>query len=407
MQHFLDITGPDGSRESLERRGGFALPAVLVLLMVLSTISAFYVASGSNEQRNGRAMRESARSFYAADAGVNAVLAEWKPLLYDSLLSVPGDSADLGWRTLVNGATYKAVFIRVDGGDIGPPIHTLRVVGRGAGLFGGSTTIFREIMFGNDFSVDATITGGVNADELEVDSIGLGTVTVSGRDTIPAQWASEGICGPLADKPGAVWWDTMTVDIDGSSGSVFDGAPPLVEDPTLNMTDLMTFGSFTYDDLVAMADITFPEIEIDLGIGPTLLAGKCDTGNRYNWGDPLDPTSPCFDYFPIIHFTDEVEITTTGGVGQGIMLVDNELEIENMTFPFDFYGLIIQRGPGAEGMEFEEPGINIYGAMIAGGEVEIEDGAAFRYSQCAVRRALEAHNMIDGLMERGWRRAMD
>ena len=180
----------------------------------------------------------------------------------------------------------------------------------------------------------------------------------------------------------------------------------------MTAASLMVFGDYTYDDLVAMADITIGELDIDGGIGPTVVAGEC-VPMPYpdlNWGDPYNPLSPCFDYFPIIHLTAEVEISTIGGGGQGILLVDDELEIEDMVFPevFEFFGIIIQKGPGFEGMEFEEPGINLYGAIIAGGEVEIEDGASMRYSQCATDRALKANGLIGASVnERVWRQAMN
>ena len=408
MKNFRDIARRGGSRASPGDSGGFVLPVVLLLLMVLSTVTVFFLISGSDQQRAGRALRESARSFYAADAGVNAVLAEWDAAGYDTLLATTGDSLDLGWRTLENGATYKAVFVRVDGDDTGFAIHSLRVTGQAASSFGGSATIFREVRNGGNITVDAAVKGGAGGADLDVDMDGFGGAGLSGLDTIPAGWTN---CPALADKPGVTWADTTMVDVGG--GGELVGSPAMVEDATITAASLLVFGGFTYDELVAMADITITDDDMRDGIGPLVEGQNCRTTGsdaEFNWGAPLDPASPCHDYFPIIHLTEDMRIRDMGGSGQGILLVDNELEIEDMDDGevWKFFGIIIQKGPGSEGMEFEEPGVEIYGAIIAGGDVEIEDGARVRYSQCAVERALEANGLVGGAMtERVWRQAMN
>ena len=114
---------------------------------------------------------------------------------------------------------------------------------------------------------------------------------------------------------------------------------------------------------------------------------------------------------PWISLSDPVAIEVIGRTGFDFMLIDGELEIEDMDFDFNFFGIIIQKGPGAEGMEFEESGVNIYGAVITGGEIDLEDGARIRYSQCAVDRALKAHGLgtpgSASLSERLWRQVMN
>ncbi len=66
MLKITALTGRRGPQTSPEDRGGFALPTVLVLMVVLSTLTALLLASSSDAQRAGRAIRESALSFYAA-----------------------------------------------------------------------------------------------------------------------------------------------------------------------------------------------------------------------------------------------------------------------------------------------------------------------------------------------------
>ena len=117
MLKFADITCRGGSHTFPENRRGFALPVVLMLLVVLSTVTAFLLASSSDAQRSGRAIRESARSFYAADAGVNQVLSDWQSQSYAALAPNPGDSADLGWDTLENGTRFRAVLTQYGSSD--------------------------------------------------------------------------------------------------------------------------------------------------------------------------------------------------------------------------------------------------------------------------------------------------
>ena len=124
-----------------ENEAGFVLPAVLILMMVLSTVSVFFLANGSNQQRAGRAMRESARSFYATEAGLNLIMSRWDSLSYDTLFANTGDSVTLGWEVLPeNGCSFRAVMRRVDGGS-GAPAYLTKVWGRGPSSFAGQRNL--------------------------------------------------------------------------------------------------------------------------------------------------------------------------------------------------------------------------------------------------------------------------
>ena len=114
-----------------------------------------------------------------------------------------------------------------------------------------------------------------------------------------------------------------------------------------------------------------------------------------NWGAPEDPSSPCSDYFPVIHRPGPLTLTTGTGGGQGILLVDGELTIEGN---FHFYGLVIVKG------EIQMKGnVQITGAVIAGAQLQSEPGDLIRYSQCAVALVLEAAGEEAApLRSRGW-----
>ncbi len=112
--------------------GGFALPTVLVAMLLVSAIAVTALRTSSDERMTGRAMREAAKAFYAAEAGVNAVIAAWDQSVIDAALTVPGDSLELGWQTLENGCRYRGVVRRVDDGS-GLKMYQISATGRGAG----------------------------------------------------------------------------------------------------------------------------------------------------------------------------------------------------------------------------------------------------------------------------------
>ena len=124
-----------------ERRDeGFALPTVILVMVLVSALALASLMTTGDERAAGRALRESAKAFYAAEAGANAVISDFDALSYDTLMSVPGDSADLGWQTLENGSSYGVMLRRVDGGG-GKPLYFVSVTGRGVGGLRGQRTI--------------------------------------------------------------------------------------------------------------------------------------------------------------------------------------------------------------------------------------------------------------------------
>ncbi len=366
MLKFEDITRRGGSQTSPENRRGFALTAVLVLLVVLGALTGFLLKGSGNAQGAGRALRESARSFYAAEAGVNDILTDWESQSYDTLTPNPGDSADLGTTTLENGTQYRVVITRVDGGSVGGAVHSVRIVGQGDGPFAGSTTIFREIGASWGGVALTLFDGGNSAIEGGSDNgtanFQSGT-TVSGFDTNPPGWAAEGICDPLEDKPGIIWEDLSNVV--GESAGELEGDPQQVEDPSLTTPDLLDFGGLDFDSLAAMAHFTTNSSNWGPSLAPVVTGGVCDTSVSSNWGAPTDPSSPCFDFFPIIHFNGSgVQRFSGCGNGQGIILVENgNMEMEGLCGTFNFYGIIITKLGGAgSGLEIADTNFNMLGA---------------------------------------------
>ncbi len=349
-----------------KREEGFALAAVIFVLALLGVMAVSSLMTTGDERQASHGMRESAVAFYAAEAGANLILADWDSLQYDTLFAGPGDTVDLGWQTLSeNGAKYHAVIQRVDNG--GQKMYALLVEGRGAGA---QRVINYVLTEGEGLPVTAAIRGGATGGGDVEDPPG-----VSGLDVNPGAWG--GLCtGPLDDKPGLEWGSTP------SGTSNVQGDPPLVVDPSINSTNLFEWGGLDFDGLRDMASIVLTG-DPDL-IQPEVSGGSCDTSVESNWGAPESGSGhPCFDYFPIIYSPGELRIRNATSVGQGILLVDGDLRIEDN---FRFYGIIMVRGA----IRFEDPGTQITGGVITAEMDRVRDGAGVQYSSCVVDRVLQA-----------------
>ncbi len=343
------------TRASLRDCEGFAMAMVIFALLLMSTVAVGALLTAGDEQRSSRALGESGGAFYAAEAGVHEVWATWPDSLVATL--VPGDSMVLGWQSLDGGARYRGVISRYDNGGGAQKMFALRVEGRGPGAAGGQRVVSLMLTSGG---------GGVS---LNLDAafvlnstfnIGAGGgVVVDGNDNIPPGWG--GVCdAPGPAQPGIVTDDASTVNQEGSA--TITGDPPIQVAPF----DTAAFDAL-FDQLVAMADITFPPgVQPKDGTHQILPVenppGVCDTSVDTNWGAPEDPTHPCFDYFPIIYAPEGFDFKTQPDhAGQGILLVDNTAQLEN---GFSWYGLIMAKGDIQieQGKSGYQPA-NIYGAL--------------------------------------------
>ncbi len=407
------------ARMRAEPREGFAIPAVIFALVVMSMLAMVSLITARDEQLSSRAMHESAGAFYAAEAGYNQLLATWNDSLTNTLQ--PGDSLLLGWQSLEGGARYRGVISRYDNGGGGQKMFALTVEGRGAGPAGGQRVV----------SVGLTPGGGVS---LNLDgafvlnstfNVGKGGgVVVDGNDNIPPGWG--GVCdAPGPAQPGIVTDDPSTVNEEGSP--TITGDPPIQVAPF----DTAAFDAL-FDQLVAMADITFPPgVQPKDGTHQILPVenppGVCDTSMDTNWGAPEDPTHPCFDYYPIIYAPEGFDFKAQPDhAGQGILLVDETAQLEN---GFSWYGLIMAKGDIQieQGKGGYQPA-NIYGALytrndnsstklagpqwhdsiggvivkIPNGDPPIVDphidvpGSSLYYSSCALERLEELSSMSTG-----------
>jgi len=364
---------------------GFVLPVALLVLVLLSMMSAAGLYTARADFRAAAATRHAAVALAAADAGSARTIALWS--LAVPTLPVPGDSLILDWQTLPDGSMYRSVVMRapVGAGDVAPARVMVRTVGRVAPPGYARRTVMVVVESsgsGSPFCCDASfkVTSRLRIDGPRRDD---GIPDVDGSDRVPPGWPASKCTAPLQDIPGVVTSEARRVEARRTAEIL--GSPPILEDPTITPLDFDTYGGLTYAELTALADITFAGNQrFQNEIRPAVGGGACVTAATTNWGSPQAPAGPCGNYAPIVHVAGNLEIRGTGQ-SQGILVVDGDFRIRST---FEFHGIIIVRGR----VQITGPG-QIFGAVMARGGAggndrnEISNGGRLFYSSCAVQQA--------------------
>ncbi len=399
----LDGLARESAADSSGKQG-FVLPVAIFALVLMGTMALVSLTTSGDEFLSSRAMRHSSAAFYAAEAGLNELVATWDSTRQAQVDALgQGDSLVLGWRTLSNGAKYRGTLYRWDDGS-GQPLYQLSVEGRGSDARGGQRVLSLALtqppgdegeayQLGECCRAPALLKGDFRQYGKPDSITGEGgKVFHSGYDVHPPGWADAGVCSDsFYDKPGIIMEDTSLIDLDPAD-AVLEGVPPLVEDPSIGDSIFDYFGDYTWQQIKDRADIIIdttgwvymadgsnphqidtygPDIGIEgdevfprYTIDPMTAELICDTSHPLNWGSD-DPTDPCFNYFPVILSRGEVDLRGGPYYGgdrfyaQGIFILDfNEV--------------------AQTGSEFEiEHEAEIRGVVLGKGCVAIQYGAQF------------------------------
>ncbi len=348
---------------------GLALLVSIMAIIVVGGLLVGTVTAARLENRQAHNTGEMAQAFAVSELGLNETIADfsggWNALGITETAAITGAS-------VAGAGSYSGTVTRLN-----QSWYLVDITGASAGGRARQRLGSFAKMGSLDIEISAAARGGGGGGQAVLKD----DVTIDGQDRIPTGWGAA-CSSPLEDKAGIEWQDDALVVPE--DGSTLDGAPPLLEDPTINETNMFEWGSLNFDDLAAMADIVISQSGGPTGsIYPRVAGGACDTAPWQNWGAPEDPSSPCFDLFRIIYRPGGLDLTGDGpGSGQGILLVDGELTIQG---DFHFYGLVIVKG------EIQmKGGVQITGAVIVGGQLQSEPGDQILYSQCAVAQALAA-----------------
>ncbi len=375
-------------------RAGFALPAALFALVVVAlfVMSGFYLAG--QERNIGQSSEFAAQATLLAESGVNEVLATWEPGQGNPTLGGAPLTVCLGCQGAVEGLNggWQASLTRV--GERLYLVQSTGVVDQ-VGRFSGATRTLGMLARLNtlDFEADAALVTRGNVET-------RGGASISGFDVAPAGYTC---MNPPQNRTGVITTPGSSVTEVGNSsvtGSPRDERRPY--DPST----FFQFGDLGWDDLVALANIRLPGGNIN-NTGPRFDDDdRCDRTQALNWGDPerLHPNTNCRNYYPIIHVNGTARIQS-GGRGQGILLVEGDLDLRG---DFLFHGIILTRGQvGVQGA-----GNRVLGTVLAENGLEIDPdlstfvgASVVQYSSCAIDTALQnlsGLNSLRPVRNRGW-----
>jgi|GEM_PF-230375 len=400
---------------SVEDRAGFALPAAILVLAVVAILIAGGFHLANQEQQVGISSERSTHAFYLAESAMGQVLNNWSPGLAGSGLwefGAPVVQAD------PRGSASVQV-MRVD--DRLYYLESSAVVDEGGALSQGAQRTLGLMVrqHSADFPVDAALTtqGRVTIS---------GSALIDGRDRSPSSWTHCPLTGPA--RPGVRLPDASQVRRNGQGDAM--GDPPIYADDEITDETFTQFGDVSWDDLVSMATIIIPSDGSSGGthnlntMAPSLDAdGNCNIYNRHsgsgdilNWGapetrdNPDAPFAACHDYFPIIYVAGNARIQS-GGVGQGILLVDGDADLRGN---FHFYGIVITQGS----LETQGGGANgprIFGGAISRNPPSLDDGedseqsyvgsSQITFSSCVINEVMthaQGLNWAFPLASRAW-----
>jgi len=350
---------------------------VFAIVIVAAVVSIGYLAA-AQQFRVGLAGRQGVAAFFAAEAGLDAGLSGW-----DTAIATlqPGATRPLASGRLATGAAYDTRVTRLDAGsEAGRARYLMVSTGRAHGPWGGRRQVALFLQAGSTNGpcrVAALATRG----DLTVDDAAV----ISGFDRVPEAWAdAPGTCAERAVRsgPGVVFYG------DGSLTAIADaavrGRPPtrqLADDPT----GWLSAADRWLADLAGLADHHIPADAVLDRIEPAVRPERtCDRLAPENWGAPDDPGHPCFEYLPIIHSEADLHIAARGS-GQGVLLVEGDLEIDD---GFQFFGVVVVRGS----LKVRGSDSRLHGAVIvlnADLEVsEVTSGARIDLASCPFHRAL-------------------
>jgi hypothetical protein len=370
---------------------GIALAVAVFALVVIGALVAGTFYAGRLEQQSGRNTIMAAQAAEAAEAGLGAAVADQTAT---ALLDMPidadlGGGVDLGTYTVsaqasasrrINRLTENIFLVRSLGtrNNAGGGQLAARTIGQLIRLVQADI----EVKAGLTALGDVTITGGAE---------------VTGIDGVPSTWVDPAVsCPPLEDVTG-VRYNDGKLTISGSGAIA--GEPDSTVDATLNSSEMKE----TFDKLKALATliVSNPNPPDIVPAYTASIPPRCDTDVESNWGEPLLPTDPCFDYFPIIYHSGNLKLQ--GGRGQGILLVEGDLTASGGVV---FYGPVFVTGTLSTSGNSGQ-GAKFFGGVIAG-NVALDDlsklsgGALVSYSSCAIHRALQNSATVGTLAERSW-----
>jgi hypothetical protein len=362
-------------------RGAVLLVAIIGIIVAGALVTALVTVSVM-DHREGRNTRSQTQAFGVAENGLNEMVGNWNSGSWNSM--PVGDSVTVNGTTAGGSGSYDGVVKKLNNN-----LFIVSVAGSdatsGARQRVGAFVRLRTIEM--DIRAALTTRGPTNVG---------GTSQISGFDQAPAGWAG---CPPDSDLAGVRLPDIGDLNGIGSCNSLgcIGGVPSVDPDPAVGDSTFFTYGDMDWQELISLANKLIPAGTYQQILPSFLPSGSCDFTDMRNWGDPLNPTSLCGGYFPIIYVSGNLVLNT--GQGQGILMVEGDLTVNG---GFEFFGIVIVRGS----LSTAGTGGHFNGAVLAA-NVNLDNNAVLgdalvQYSQCAKAKALTNAAPGRQLRSRGW-----
>ncbi len=370
-------------------RQGFALAVALAAIVIIGCLIAGVFYASTQEYRIGRNTVMQTKALGIAEYGINYLLTgvgatQWLP----------------DWNTTTQtGVIGTRVYTFGNG-----TVDTVRVTN----LTNGNFLVTSEGRIGTSVGAQSRRRVGALV-TLAVPQLNmLGAITtrgatkiggssqISGNDSTVPNWS----CPPKGPAvPGLTTSDTTQISYSGCKGCVA-GSPPVQQSAqAANDSTYSQFGDVSWQQLTAMAGRTIPAGSVLSGMAPAYNGTQCDMTVSSNWGDPLrtDGKGYCAGYYPIIYAQGDLHLT--GGVGQGILLVNGNLTV---TGGFQFFGPVIVKG----NLQTSGTGGHFNGGVLAE-NVDFEQNtvlgnAVVNYSTCAISNAVKGSARASLSNGRSW-----
>lgn len=374
-------------------QGGFALPAAIGALVIIGVLitSGFFMAQ--QELRMGIASKHANMAVNIAQAGANEVLGNWNGYELGNIAvwsdtTITDTIANGIWEVSIANANNFLYFLTATG----------TVTDGGTQWAGARRTIgiVTKMIYADIDPPAALTTRGK--------TVVKGNAVINGTNTTPPSWGPYCTGLPTNDTTGVLTNDTSAIGTVGVG--IVTGSPPYDEDSSIVDSTFTTFGDLTWAELSALAqaegkDVSSLGTTITSTQPDTTASGRCNDSVLTNWGDTI-PTAACGAYFPLIYHGGPSLRIQSGGMGQGILLIDGDLDLRG---GFLFYGIIIVQG----NFETQGNGNRIIGAVMASNglldDQSITGGSEVTYSRCAITRSILNNASLSRarpLQERSW-----
>ncbi len=362
----------------MRMRDGFALPGAILALLIIAALVTGGAYAAMLEDRSSTSVDFSQKAFLAAERGIQDVLGT-KTRPYFEAIGPVGAVDTIGPVTFAVGNTNAqyTVYVR----RVATRLFKVDSEGEvlSGGRYAGATRRLSEMM-----RIAYTYVPKDRAVTTQDQMTLRGASAIKGTDYVPPGWTA---CSDMGDRTGVVSYDTTTIDVPPSGGpnSGLSGSPRMDEDATLDSLKFIQYGDMNLDDLKSWAQKVYSPGTYN-GMAPVASGGVCDQGVQSNWGDPQNTSGACHYYWPIVHATGDLHLSS--GYGQGILIVDGNLHLSGN---FEFSGLVFVYGAfTSTGMGNKVSGsVNILGSSAIDSELQITGAGKteVQLSSCAIERA--------------------